>query len=230
MMSILGCSAGELGNVLQALGFRLDRVRRRRLQPSRRRGSCLLQPRADSERRLRAAGRHRMQHPTARRLSALGPEAPAPEAAAGGDTGNACGPVTGCSRRHRGVDRGCRAGAGAASTPPRPKWDEIWRPRRQGRRPPRPARQRYADAKSPPGPDEARQAGPGPPQRRAKPRTAGASGRSGAAKVRASAETSGPRAFMQSAAPPPKGGVDPDSPFAALYALKAALEKPSPGD
>ena len=27
MMSILGCSAGELGNVLQALGFRLDRVR-----------------------------------------------------------------------------------------------------------------------------------------------------------------------------------------------------------
>ncbi len=28
MMSILGCSAGELGNVLQALGFRLDRVRR----------------------------------------------------------------------------------------------------------------------------------------------------------------------------------------------------------
>ncbi len=27
MMSILGCSAGELGHVLQALGFRLDRVR-----------------------------------------------------------------------------------------------------------------------------------------------------------------------------------------------------------
>src|SRR6185295_4184629 len=26
MMSILGCSAGELGNVLQALGFRLERV------------------------------------------------------------------------------------------------------------------------------------------------------------------------------------------------------------
>jgi hypothetical protein len=32
---------------------------------------------------------------------------------------------------------------------------------------------------------------------------------------------------MQSAAPPPKSGVDPDSPFAALYALKLTLEKPT---
>jgi hypothetical protein len=32
---------------------------------------------------------------------------------------------------------------------------------------------------------------------------------------------------MQTAAPPPKAGIDPDSPFAALYALKLTMEKPS---
>jgi hypothetical protein len=32
---------------------------------------------------------------------------------------------------------------------------------------------------------------------------------------------------MQSAAPPPKAGADPDSPFAALYALKLSMEKPN---
>jgi len=32
---------------------------------------------------------------------------------------------------------------------------------------------------------------------------------------------------MQSAGPGPKAGIDPDSPFAALHQLKAAMEKPS---
>ena len=35
-----------------------------------------------------------------------------------------------------------------------------------------------------------------------------------------------PRAVVQSASPPAKGGIDPNSPFAALHSLKLALEKP----
>jgi ATP-dependent RNA helicase SUPV3L1/SUV3 len=97
-----------------------------------------------------------------------------------------------------------------------PKVDEVWRPRRQGRQP-----------------DRARRRGPvaEPPKDEAHPRR----GKEARHKRHDRHERrQGPppgrredrqRPYRHSASPAPKGGVDPDSPFAALSSLKAALEK-----
>ena len=93
------------------------------------------------------------------------------------------------------------------------KWDEIWRPRRQGRKSDR-GRRRGAAPVEQRGP-EARQAkaGEGRSSRRErKPRPGGR-------------PEDRQRPYGYTAAPPAKAGTDPDSPFAALSSLKAALEK-----
>src|SRR5262249_27657898 len=101
------------------------------------------------------------------------------------------------------------------TAPAESKWDEIWRPRRQGRQsdrtrrrhaPPAGQGQGQVEARPPPRGKEGwgnRQRKHGPPARR----------------------EDRPRPFSQSAGPPPKSGIDPDSPFAALSSLKAALER-----
>jgi ATP-dependent RNA helicase SUPV3L1/SUV3 len=119
MMSILGCTAAELGNVLQALGFRLDRVR---VAPS-------------------AA----IAHPAAETASTAGEPAPTPEldavpsaAVAAVDAPN---PVAEVTVPAPGPESVAAPGAAkeapaaiATAEPAAEQWDEIWRPRRQGRR------------------------------------------------------------------------------------------------
>ena len=120
MMSILGCSAGELGNVLQALGFRLDRVR---IEPEpvkpampAANGKAAVAP-ADSEAAAAEQPAPTTEHTTAR-------PATSPTVAPDATLAASAAPV----RRFRGA-------AVADTTPPEVKWDEIWRPRRQGRQP-----------------------------------------------------------------------------------------------
>src|SRR5262249_48156927 len=93
------------------------------------------------------------------------------------------------------------------------KWDEIWRPRRQGRQSERPRRRRAPSAEQ--GQVEARPQPRGKEGWRNRQRKHGPPAR----------REDRPRPFSQSASPPPKSGIDPDSPFAALSSLKAALER-----
>jgi hypothetical protein len=99
------------------------------------------------------------------------------------------------------------------SAPAEAKWDEIWRPRRQGRR--HDPRRRHA-TQAGQTKTEARVAPRGKEVWRNRQRKHGPAGRREAAPP-----------YSQSAAPPPKTGIDPDSPFAALSSLKAALERQS---
>jgi ATP-dependent RNA helicase SUPV3L1/SUV3 len=210
MMSILGCSAGELGNVLQALGFRLDRVRiepvdRVRIEPepvepaeAATNGAPAMAP-ADTE-----AAAAEQPAPTAEQPQPSDQQ-PAPPIVT--DATPAAGEASATASEQPAAD----------TTPPEVKWDEIWRPRRQGRQPQQ--HRRGAHARPQPKGDQTPQSQPkrssrpdrrerrrdGPPQRR----------------------DDRPRTVVQSASPPAKSGADPDSPFAALRSLKLALEKPS---
>jgi len=181
MMSILGCSSSDVGEVLQKLGFRLERVPLAQTED---------EPAAD----LTAAP---LAGPIAGEANGKG--LPPPSTAIAAPTGE---------------DRvGGRAEPLGKKEPTEPKWDEIWRPRRRGRQPDR-ARQ-------------GRRAPTGPPEKTAVPprgkevRRNRREGRHGAARRREER----PRPYSQSAAPAPKTGIDPDSPFAALSSLKAALER-----
>jgi ATP-dependent RNA helicase SUPV3L1/SUV3 len=177
MMSILGCSASEVGNVLSALGFRLHRVP--------------LAPPAET--------------PAPGSDSPAGTDAVSPAADAPAEGTAAVSPAA------------CDAAAAASpDTPQEPKWDDIWRPRRPrpqaGRRP---RRRTHA-----PVPQEDHRRGKDKdgdgrrPDRRKQRREAGLG------EDRA-------RARMHTAGPTPKPALDPDSPFAALRLLKAAMEKPN---
>jgi ATP-dependent RNA helicase SUPV3L1/SUV3 len=173
MMSILGCSTGELGVVLRTLGFRPDRSR--------------LDASAESQ---------RTADPNAAGEAAQAEAGPSTQ----GDLGSApSGTLP------------AQASAGPSQSDPSHEsvWD-VWRPRRpreRSRRAKPPERER-AKARG----HEARQA----KERRERRREAPAGRRH---------ERAHP--YVQSAAPGPKAGVDPDSPFAALRLLKAAMEKPS---
>jgi ATP-dependent RNA helicase SUPV3L1/SUV3 len=198
MMSILGCSAGELGHVLQALGFRLDRVR---VTPA--------APAVPAE-TVVAASTEASAAETPKPADAVpgGAEQPSLESTTS--------PATE-TEDHRSSEVPAVAENAAPAAAPEVKWDEIWRPRRQGRQHGRHERGKQAQHK--PQEDDTRRSRPkkggrhdrrerrreGPPQRR----------------------EDRPHPYMHSAAPAPKGGIDPDSPFAALRSLKAALEKPS---
>jgi ATP-dependent RNA helicase SUPV3L1/SUV3 len=128
------------------------------------------------------------------------------------------------------------AAAAPAAEPPRQKekavtelrLDEVWRPRRQGRRFERPRRHDGASE----APKEQTRA-PGGQETRQKDtkRNEGRRQRHDRHDRHERRQASGgrredrPRVFRQSASPTPPAGIDPDSPFAALISLKAALEK-----
>ncbi len=129
MMSILGCSANELGGVLQALGFRVERVRAEAeaAQPAddpAGSGRC-----GGSSSRSRCGGR--------------------------GGRRAACQWIRGATRRCR-DRRECDPRAPAAETQ-EPKWDEIWRPRRPRGPPNRDRRPRDRAPEKPRGSAEAPQ-------------------------------------------------------------------------
>jgi ATP-dependent RNA helicase SUPV3L1/SUV3 len=198
MMSILGCSAGELGNVLQALGFRQDRVRVT---------TAAAKPAEAPS--IAAAGAEN---------GAAAPDDTPPTVAQSEATAEQ--PASIAAEPANGTDAASVATPEPAPSPipATEEWAEIWRPRRQGRaarprdnvRAPKPTEDRPKHAKPPPSRRERHE--------RQERRREGSGQRRG----------DRPRPFMQSAAPPPaKGGVDPDSPFAALHALKLTMEKPS---
>jgi len=201
MMSILGCSANELGGVLQALGFRVERVRAE---------AEAAQPVATPPEAAAADAVPVVPEAVA--------EAPAePLAKGSGEPPAAAETVE-------------SAPAPPAAETQEPKWDEIWRPRRPRGPPNRDRRPRDRAPEKPRGPAEGRQSEQTTrPEkgkdrrhdRRDRERRRDGNGPPGRRQER-------PRPFMQSAGPGPKGGaIDPDSPFAALRQLKAAMEKPT---
>ena len=134
------------------------------------------------------------------------------------------------------------------------KFEEIWRPRRQGRHHERERGRRRSGP--PPSVEPAKDANKADkgetressPQRRGKEARDDRQARDGQPKRHDRndrkdrhdrsdrkdrrqgpnrREDQQPRVFRHSASPAPKPGIDPDSPFAALSSLKAALEKQS---
>jgi ATP-dependent RNA helicase SUPV3L1/SUV3 len=201
MMSILGCSAGELGNVLQALGFRLDRVRIAPASPQ----PVAVVAEADATAPEAAAAEvpaappetvaEPLSAPEADSTGTAAPTAPVPAAEPAEIAAVAPVPTT---------------------EAPIEKWDEIWRPRRQGRRHERPSGRRAPQPPKAKPQDEGRRAKPDQDRRQHR--------RERPPQRRDGGDRSRP--YVHSAAPAPKGGLDPDSPFAALRSLKAAMEKP----
>jgi ATP-dependent RNA helicase SUPV3L1/SUV3 len=214
MMSILGCRADELGHVLRALGFRSDR---RLLEP---------EPPASAP---------------APAPETAGPETAATEAVAS----NSAAASTPASEEPPELEavpasvEFIQAPKPAAVEPPTEtvepvilaappeaapvqKWEEIWRPRRRGRAPePERHRQPAAAAQEPdeavrrPKPKPGRRPGKGKSPHRREPHREGGKQR----------REEGRRMQLHASPPAARGTVDPDSPFAALGSLKAAMEK-----
>jgi ATP-dependent RNA helicase SUPV3L1/SUV3 len=197
MMSILGCSSASVAEVLQTLGFRLERVP---LPPAEEASAA-----AAGDAAIAAAT------PSAGVDGAPDGATPLPMEIVAVSQDTASEEGGGAEPAGERAEQAPRDASRAA------KWDEIWRPRRQGRKSDRPHRRQAPPAGKPEA--EAR-----PPARdrqvwRNRRRKQGPEGR------RDDRDRTRPR--IQSAAPPPKSGIDPDSPFAALSSLKAALERQS---
>ena len=187
MMSILGCSSADVGEVLQTLGFRRERVPLPQVE------TAPDGPSADSSVVAEATDAAAAPGAGADGADNASPR-PSAESAAVPDS-----PGT----------EPANESAAAES-----KWEEIWRPRRQGRQHDRPHRRHVAQAGQ--AKSEARPSPRGKEVWRNRQRKQSPAGR-----------REGARPYSKSAAPPPKTGIDPDSPFAALSSLKAALERQS---
>jgi ATP-dependent RNA helicase SUPV3L1/SUV3 len=217
MMSILGCSADELGHVLRALGFWMERRRAApepSAQPATPRSDEPAVPPVNGAEATEAAEAADRAAPSAE-LAAAAPGAEPPE-----EPADAAAPAL------------ATPPAAATAEPAEEKWEEVWRPRRKGRTLDRPDRDRRD--RQPPhkagahasqdaqerqgapgarGPKPARQESKGPLRRRDHRRRAPNQ-----------RDERAPR-HVQASPSSPKAAFDPDSPFAALSQLKAALEK-----
>jgi len=209
MMSILGCSSGNVGEVLQTLGFRLERVA---VAPA------PLPPENGAAGEAAAAAAAEAADTT-----------PAPGTDANGGQPGEPAPAAAAEATAAGADESAAGVSEPAASPEKApaeaRWDEVWRPRRQGRQHDRP-RRRHSDhgAANNAQARQGEQAEGRPGQRgkevwrdRRQQRKQGPPGR----------REQRPRTYGHSASPPPKSGIDPDSPFAALSSLKAALERQS---
>jgi ATP-dependent RNA helicase SUPV3L1/SUV3 len=274
MMSILGCSPDELGNVLKSLGFRLDRrpVPASRPEPD---GAMPVPPAEVSAAEVQAAEVQVAEVQVAEAIAApiqasepaiasappdVSPPSPASERPA-----EAIEPEPSLAR-NGGVTEASSVAASppqpenVGSTPPDPaaaamseeiKYEDIWRPRRRGdqergeRRPHRgPRHKRDGDRRRPGhGAHEQTKTAEAPAERPGQqPERAAESEQSGGKHHdrhrhrrrddrkhggdRRRTEERPPRQ-MRSQPTQKRGEVDPDSPFAALGALKIALEKRS---
>jgi ATP-dependent RNA helicase SUPV3L1/SUV3 len=207
MMSILGCSGEELGDVLKALGFWADRKPLAATSPAHGTQSPAQAPEdAHAATTADQAG----VKGAALELVAVAPQATAdalPEA-------------------ETAVQPSAEPARPAETAPP--QWEEIWRPRRRGRHASDRGSADARPAAAPPGkpagdhrPAKGRRERNGQNNKRPERRPHGAQQRR--------RDERAPRVYAQSRSPEsaPKGGFDPDSPFAALRSLKAALDKPS---
>jgi ATP-dependent RNA helicase SUPV3L1/SUV3 len=259
MMSILGCSLSDVGEILQKLGFRMERVvpaPREEAKPQEKAaeaGQETAGEQASGEPAEAAAEPPDVSTAAPAEAVSDAPAAPAmePPAAAGATAETVAAPVA--------APPGEAAETPAAEPQPQReraaaelKPEEIWRPRRQGRphdrgrrRPPQSeaakdeaiprqgkegerrheGRSRDGRGRDSRGNDSQRKDGGRHDGRPPRPHERRHSQGGGGRREREGREER--RAFRHSASPAPKPGVDPDSPFAALSSLKAALEKQS---
>jgi len=225
MMSILGCSAAELGNVLKALGFWSER---RKIVPAAAEQKVPEAAAAPARSNGADVGPVGEAPQIAVETAAPVPEAAEPVAEAVEPIAEGAEPVPIAVAA---TDPGAPAVAIAAEAPAE-QWEEVWRPRRKGRafeagperhkhqgqRPSRARRAHVTPAASHP---QEQKPKPAPQQAKERPRRPERRrGGSGERQDR-------PRVAMHASPPSGKAGFDPDSPFAALSSLKAALEKRS---
>ena len=225
MMSILGCSAAELGNVLKALGFWSER---RKIVPA------VAEQKVPEAAAAPARSNGADVDPVGEAPQiAVETAAPVPEAAE--PVAEAVEPIAEGAEpvpiAVAATDPGAPAVAIAAEAPAE-QWEEVWRPRRKGRafeagperhkhQGQRPSRARRAHVTpAAPHPQEQK---PKPAPQQAKERPRRPERRRGGSGERQDR----PRVAMHASPPSGKAGFDPDSPFAALSSLKAALEKRS---
>jgi ATP-dependent RNA helicase SUPV3L1/SUV3 len=225
MMSILGCSAAELGNVLKALGFWSER---RKIVPAIAEQKTPEAAAAPARSNGADVGPVGEAPRIAVETAAPVPEAAEPVAEAVEPIAEGVEPVPIAVAA---TDPGAPAVAIAAEAPAE-QWEEVWRPRRKGRafeagperhkhQGQRPSRARRAHV-TPAAPQPQEQK-PKPAPQQAKERPRRPERRRGGSGERQDR----PRVAMHASPPSGKAGFDPDSPFAALSSLKAALEKRS---
>jgi ATP-dependent RNA helicase SUPV3L1/SUV3 len=269
MMSILGCSSSDMGEILHKLGFRLERVPVAQGE-EKRAAEAADAPGAEAP----AADAVAAAEVTAAAETTVLAEVALPGVPASDSAGEAGSPaaepvddsataqadvvaqatpaeedtpsVVEAPTQSAPVEAPAASQADKASEKPQrkttaePRLDEIWRPRRQGR---------HHDRGRP----RRRFAAPGEPAKKdeAQPRRGGKEARPGDGRHKDGRQHKRPdrpdhrqdrserrqghggargderpqRSFRHSASPAPKPGIDPDSPFAALSSLKAALEK-----
>jgi ATP-dependent RNA helicase SUPV3L1/SUV3 len=286
MMSILGCSSSNVGEVLQELGFRLERVPvraevRAEAPASQAAAAAEAAPAAPEAVSTAEAGASpdgaaaggESQPAASLAADIAAPEASGSEAASVGETagagGDAPAPEIAATAVAPSPEKPAAEPAageppsavphGAAERAAEPKLEEIWRPRRQGRHHERErGRRRSGPAPTAEPTKVAREAGETREARDNGHQRRGKEARDGRPQGRDRHDRSGrpdrndrhdrpdgkerrhgqhrrddrredrqPRLFRHSASPAPKPGIDPDSPFAALSSLKAALEKQS---
>lgn len=265
MMSILGCSAGELGEVLKSLGFRLER--RPIVAPPVEAPAVVAAPEANSEPQTQPAE----EAGTAVAATTESAEAPAAEPVTSEATETAANGETAVPQSET---------LAAGESVPQPEtFEEIWRPRRHHRREGghreggregrhrrgKPRYDRGTPASTPPAEGtappvaaaEASDANRRPDQRSDRPRFERRGGDARPNEHRAQRDENGkPRRDHEkrpnrqgdnrhgegrrrdesrrspqvvTAAPPKSGSAESSSPFAALAALKAQMEKRSEG-
>ena len=243
MMSILGCSAEELGNVLRALGFWADRRQLPAEPPAAAAVAAVADAATVAEDAAPAAPETAVpaDAPTLEAAATEAIDTPAEPVAAAAIEPAESAPATEAtqarSRRQRKPNR-----PRTLRRPRKPslKWEEIWRPRRRGRvvetahareAPGRATRRGGCQAEA-----SATAAGlPGSPGGGPKPAPTGDKRRTERTDRREPRRDGGkpskprreerPRVALQASPPGRKGSFDPDSPFAALSALKASLDK-----
>ena len=224
MMSILGCSAGELGNVLKALGFWAER---RKLLPAPLPvpGDAIAPQSAMPSAEANGAGDAPSSAPPS--------EAAAEGQAAGRSSDGSAEPVVAAAVADApapGVAPPAEPAASAQGGPeaalktPEEQWEEVWRPRRKGRA--------FDTASERHSHQRARQSDKAAaPEARLKPGSQ--VGKAGKPRGRRPDRHRGgerperSRPHVHASAPPSKAAFDPDSPFAALSSLKAQMEKRS---
>jgi ATP-dependent RNA helicase SUPV3L1/SUV3 len=221
MMSILGCSAAELGNVLKALDFWVERRRVVAPAPGDAPPAKPLGETSESPGEAAAA--------PAAEGSASEPAAPA-EAAPPSSAPEPVDAVEQTPGAEPGTESAVEVAA-APAEPPEEKWEEIWRPRRKGRsfeagadrqkRARQPAHKDHLHRRPAAGEAPAHQAKP------AQPADKGQHGRRHQRRNGPGKREERVRMPLQASPPSPKAAFDPDSPFAALSSLKAAMEKRS---
>ncbi len=250
MMSILGCSPDELGDVLKALGFKLERRPQKAATPPANGEAQVASPEPA------AAEAAEPVAPVATGVA----EEPAPAAAAASTDGTAASDVSPAAPALDAAPDAAKEPAPTAE----PAFLEIWRPRRHHHGEGKDRRRNRNDRNASPSP--ARSAGspaapaeqgtssapaaseraPRGPDRQGKPSDEHAQRRPrGHERHRARSDRDGTRdggrserrgnerrrsderapPAMLSAGPPKKAAIDPDSPFASLGALREALEK-----